>query len=157
MRARALHRFCPEQVQQDAEARIEEVRRAAEAAALERESAMQRSGDEDSDWEPDAPGLPAIGRAATPSTASSKSTGRVHTSRPTLHDAEVAPETAASKAAARTQKQKPLEARQAEQKEELVKVRCARWNVFTVISTVEIFRRGDSIFEQRFSLPRRCN
>ena len=91
---------------------------------------MQRSGDEDSDWEPDAPGLPAIGRAATPSTASSKSTGRVHTSRPTLHDAEVAPEAAASKAAARTQKQKPLEARQAEQKEELVKVRCAPLECF---------------------------
>ena len=32
-----------------------------------------------------------------------------------------------------------------------------RWNVFTVISTVDIFRRGDRISEQRFSLPRRCN
>lgn len=103
------------------------MRRAAAAAALDRESGMQRGGHEDSDWEPDDAGLPAIGREATPSAAHSKSTDRVHKSQPMLsHGAEVDPGAASSKAAAKTQKKMPLEERQAEQKEEVAKVCCAR-------------------------------
>ena len=124
-----------DQAQKDAEARIAEVRRTAEAALFGLESEMQRGSDEDSDWKPgelgsrpdtaasDTSELPAIGGEALPSTAGSRTSG--NTSRgwsAVLHGEEIDPDAAASKAAAKMQKKMALRARQAEQKAELAKV-----------------------------------
>ena len=114
-----------EQAQKDAEARVQEVRRTAEAALFGLDSELQRGSDEDSDWEPgefgsrpgsavsDVSGLPAIGGEAN---------GTHNWS--TVVNGKVDPQAAASKAAAKLQKKMAMRARQAEQKAELAKVCC---------------------------------
>lgn len=136
-----------DQAQKDAEARVEEVRRTAEAALFGLESEMQRGSDEDSDWEPgdfgsrpdtgfSDGGLPAIGGERAPSTASSRTSGGTRKGWSALvHGAEVDPDVAASNAAVKMQKKMDLRARQAEQKAELARVRCTVTVLFHVTAS----------------------